>query len=87
MIDVLQSLVFAKLNKPLPSIKSLIDQRGSTFTHALLPLVNNQSQSKNKRITWNTHTGIDDGFFGSRKFTKTLSDSSIFTDGKNPSID
>ena len=40
MIDVLQSLIFAKLDKLLLSIKSFIYQRGSTFKHILLLLVN-----------------------------------------------
>ena len=48
MIDVLQNLAFAKSEKYLPSIKSLLDQCGFVFTHALLPLVNNQSQSKSE---------------------------------------
>ena len=87
MIDALQSSAFAKLDKPLSSIKSFIDQRGSTFTHALLPLVNNQSRSESKRLTRNTHTGSDDGSFGSGKLTKALPDPPIFTDGKDPSID
>ena len=87
MIDALQSLAFAKPDKPLPSIESFIDQCDSTFTHAFLPLVNNQSQSKNKRLTRNTHTGSDDGSLKSGKLTKTLSDLPIFTDRKNPSID
>ena len=42
MIDALQSSAFAKLDKLLLSIKSPINQRGSTFTHVLLLLVNNQ---------------------------------------------
>ena len=42
MIDTLQSSAFAKPDKPLPSIKSPINQRGSTFIYALSPLVNNQ---------------------------------------------
>ena len=87
MIDVLQSLVFAKPDKFLPSIKSLIDQCGSIFIHALLPLVNNQSQSKSKRLTQNTHIGRNDGFFGSGKLTKVLPDPLIFRDEKDPSID
>ena len=87
MIDALQSSAFAKPTKPLPSINSLIDQRDSTFTHALLPLVNNQSQSKSKSTTRNTHTGSNDGFLGSAKLTKALLNPSIFTDGKNLSID
>ena len=87
MIDALQSSVFAKTDKLLPSIESPIDQRGSTFTHALSPLVNNQSRSESKRLTRNTHTGSDDGSFGSGKLTKALPDPPIFTDGKNPSID
>ena len=41
MMDALQILVFAKPDKPLPFIKSPIDQCGLIFTHALLPLVNN----------------------------------------------
>ena len=40
MIDVLQSSAFAKPGKLLPFIQNLIDQHGSTFTYALLPLVN-----------------------------------------------
>ena len=87
MIDALQSSAFAKPNKLLPSIKSPIDQCGSTFTHALSLLVNNQSQSKSKRLTRNTHTRSDDGSFGSGKLTKALLDPPIFTDGKDPSID
>ena len=42
MIDILQISAFAKLDKPLLSIKSPIDQRGSTFTYVLSPLVNTQ---------------------------------------------
>ena len=87
MIDALQSSVFAKPDKPLPSIESFIDQRGSTFTHALSPLVNNQSRSENKRPTRNTHTGSDNGSLGSGNFTKALPDPPIFTDGKDPSMD
>ena len=87
MIDASQSLVFAKSDKALPSIESFINQRGSIFTRALSPLVNNQSQSKNKRLTQNTHIGSDDGSFGSGKLTKALLDPCIFTDGKDPSID
>ena len=83
MIDALESSAFAKLDKLLPFIECPIDQRGSTFTHALLPLVNNQSQSKSKRLTRNTHTGSDDGSLGSRKLTKALPDLLIFTDGKD----
>ena len=87
MIDALQSSAFAKPDKPLPSIESPIDQRGSTFTHALSPLVNNQSRSENKRPTRNTHTGSDNGSLGSGNFTKALPDPPIFTDGKDPSMD
>ena len=65
MIDALQSSAFAKPDKPLPFIKSLIDQRGSTFTHALSPLVNNQLQRESKRPTRNTYTRSDDGSLGS----------------------
>ena len=57
------------------------------FRHALLPLVNNQSQSKSKRSILNTHTKSDDSSLGSGKLIKTLPDPSIFTDKKNPSID
>ena len=52
-----------------------------------MPLVNNQSRSKSKRLTRNTHTGSDDGSLGSGKLTKALLDPPIFTDGKDPSID
>ena len=86
MINALQSLAFAKLDKLLPSIKSPIDPRSSTFTHALSLLVNNQSQSKNKQPIRNMYTRSDDGSFISRKLTKGLPDPSIFTDGKNLSI-
>ena len=64
MIDVLQSSVFAKPDKPLPSIESPIDQRGLIFTHTLLLLVKNQLRSKSKRLTWNNHTGSNDGSLG-----------------------
>ena len=87
MIDALQSLLFAKLDKLLPSIKSSINQRGSTFTHALLFLVNNQSQSKSKCLIRNTHTGGDDASLGFGKLIKALPHPPIFTDRKNPSID
>ena len=87
MIDALQSSAFAKPNKPLPSIKSFIDQRSSTFIHAFLPLVNYQSRSESKCLTRNMHTGSDDGSFRSGKLTKVLPDPLIFTDGKHLSID
>ena len=87
MIDALQNLAFAKPYKPLSSIESHTDQRSSTFTHVLLPLVNNQSQNKSKRPTQNTHTGSDDGFLQSGKLIKALPNPLIFTDGKNLSID
>ena len=74
------------MDKLLLSIKGLIDQRGSTFTHALLPLVYNQSQNKSKRLIWNMHTKSNNGFLGSEKLTKVLPDPFIFTDGKDPSI-
>ena len=48
MINALQNLAFAKLDKLLPSIKSFIHQCGLIFTYILLPLVNSQSQSKSK---------------------------------------
>ena len=86
MIDVLQSLAFAKPDKSLPSIESPINQRGSTFTYVLSLLVNNQSRSKSKRLTQNTHTRSDDGFLASGKLTRALFDSPIFTNGKNLSI-
>ena len=63
MIDALQNLVFAKPEKPLSSIKSLINQRGSIFTYALFSLVNNQLQSKSKCPIQNTHVGSNDSFF------------------------
>ena len=66
MIDVLQSSAFAKPDKFLPSIKSPLSQCGSIFTHALSILVNNQSQSKNKRLTKNMYIRIDDSSLGSR---------------------
>ena len=87
MIDALQNSAFAKPDKLLPSIKSSIDQCGSTFTHALSPLVNNQSRSKSKRPTQNIHTGSDDGSLGSGKLIKALLDSLIFTGRKDLSMD
>ena len=79
-------MAFAKLDKFLPSIKSPINQRGSTFIYALLPLVNNQLKSKSKRLIQNMHTGSDNGFLRSGKLTKALFDLLIFTNGKNTSI-
>ena len=87
MIDKLQSLVPLKPDIPLLSIEKPIDQRGPVFTHALSPLVNGQLPSKSQRPTSNIYTRSDDGFFGSRKLTKALPNPSIFTNGKNPSID
>ena len=87
MIDKLKNLAFTKPEKSLSSINSLINQRGSTFTHALLPLVNSQSQSKSKHLTRNMYTKSYDSFFGSGKLIKALLDPSIFKNGKNPSID
>ena len=83
----LQNSAFAKPDKSLPSIESLINQLGSTFTHALLPLVNNQLQSKSKYLIQNTHTKSDNGSLGSEKLTKTLPNPPIFTDKKDLSID
>ena len=51
MFDALQNLAFAKWNKLLLSIKNSIDQQSSIFTHVLLPLINSQSQNKNKHPT------------------------------------
>ena len=87
MIDALQSSASAKPDKPLPSVERPIDKRGSTFTHALSPLVNRQTPSESQRPTRNTHIGSDDGSFGSGKLTKALPDPPIFTDGKDLSID
>ena len=87
MINVLQSSAFTKLDKSLRSIKSPIDQRGSIFTHALLLLVNNQSESKSKRLIQNTYTRSNDGSFKSKKLIKALLNLLIFTDRNNPSID
>ena len=87
MIDTLQSSVFAKLDKLLSSIKSFINQRGSIFIYALLPLVNSQLQSKSKRPTWNTYIESNIGSFRSGKPIKTLFDPFIFTNRKNLSID
>ena len=87
MIDVLQNSVPLKPDIPLPSIERSIDQRGPAFTHALSPLVNRRPPSESQRPTRNTHTGSDDSSLGSRKLTKALPDPSIFTDGKDPSID
>ena len=86
MINILQSLIFAKPDKFLSSIKRFIDQCGSTFIHALSLLVNNQSQSKNKRPTQNTHTESNDGSLGSEKLTKVLPNPLIFIDKKDPSM-
>ena len=87
MIDILESSAFAKSDKFLPSIKSFIDQRGSIFTYFLLPLVNNQLQSKNKRLIRNTHIRSKDGSFRSEKLTKALPNPLIFTNRKDSSID
>ncbi len=87
IIDALQSLVSPKPDIPLLSIKRPINQRGPAFTYALSPLVNRRPPSKSQRPTRNIYTRSDDGSFGFGKLTKALSDSPIFTDGKNQSID
>lgn len=87
MIDALQSSTSVKTDKALASIEKPIDQRGSTFTHALSPLVNKQIPNKSRRPTRHTHTGSDDSSLGSGKLTKALPDRPIFTDGKDLSID
>ena len=87
MIDALQNSAFVKPDKLLLSIKSPIDQRGSTFTHTLSPLVNNQLQKESKRLTQNTHTGSDDGSLRSGKLIKALPYPFIFTDAKDLSMD
>ena len=51
IIDVLQNFAFTKPDKLLSSIKTSINQYGSTFINALLPLVNSQFQSKYKCLT------------------------------------
>lgn len=48
MINILQSLAFAKPNKLLPSIKTPINQYGSVFIYALSLLINKQSFNKNQ---------------------------------------
>lgn len=46
MINILQSLAFAKSNKLLLFIKKIIDQYSSSFIYALSPLINRQLPSK-----------------------------------------
>ena len=87
MIDALQSLVFAKPDKLLLSIKSFINQHDPTFTHALSFLINSQSQNKWKLLTRNTYLGSNDGFIRSVKLIKALLDPYMFNDRKNLSID
>ena len=87
LIDSLQSLVFVKPDKFLPFIENLIDQRSSKFTYVLLPLVNNQLQSKNKHPIQNTYIRGDDGSLGSGNLTKALPNPFIFIDKKDLSID
>lgn len=57
------------------------------FINALSPLINSQSPSKNQYLIFNIYTRSDNSSFQSEKLTKTLSDSPIFINGKNLSID
>lgn len=70
MIDALKSLVFVKTDMFLPSLKKLIDQRSSPFTHALLPSVNWWSESKRLQPICNTHTDGDDGSLRSKQLKR-----------------
>ena len=87
MIDALLNLIFMKLDIFLLSIKKSIDQCGSAFSYVLSLLVYRQSPGKNQRQTCNIYNKSNDGFLRSGKLTKALSDSAIFTDRKNLSID
>ncbi len=87
MIDILKNFVSLKLDILLSSIKKLIDQQSSAFTYTLLLLVNRQISRKIERPIHNIYIGNNDGFLGSGKLIKALSDVSIFINRKDPSID
>lgn len=50
MIYVLQSLASAKSDKSLLFIKILIDQRGSAFIYTLLPIINKQKSTPDRKF-------------------------------------
>lgn len=67
IIEILQSLAFAKLDNLLLSIKIFFKQRDLTFTHALLIFANTQQQTKNQCSTWYTLIVSDNECFRSGK--------------------
>ncbi len=85
MIDILQSLTSAKPNIPIPFIEKPAQTHLLSFIHALSSQATILTSSRQPTLQI-TNTPNENGFSGSRKLTKALSDPPIFTDGNNPSI-